>query len=41
MGAGELRNLAEARAVVRNSFDLTTVEPNPSPEWEEAYQRYF
>ena len=41
MGAGELANLAEARAVVRNSFELTTVDPHPSPEWERAYQRYF
>ena len=29
MGAGELANLDEARAVVRNSFELTTVEPHP------------
>lgn len=41
MGAGELANLDEARAVVRNSFALTTVDPHPSPEWERAYQRYF
>ena len=41
MGAGELADLASARAVVRNSFELTTVEPHPSPEWERAYQRYF
>jgi rhamnulokinase len=41
MGAGELANLDEARAVVRNSFELTTVEPHPSPEWERAYQRCF
>jgi rhamnulokinase len=41
MGAGELADLAEARAVVRNSFELTTVDPRPSPEWERAYQRYF
>ncbi len=41
MGAGELANLDEARAVVRNSFELTTVEPHPSVEWECAYQRYF
>jgi rhamnulokinase len=41
MGAGELANLDEARAVVRSSFELTTVEPHPSPEWERAYQRYF
>ena len=41
MGAGELANLDEARAVVRNSFELVTVEPHPSAEWEAAYQRYF
>ena len=41
MGAGELANLDEARSVVRNSFELTTVEPHPSDAWEAAYQRYF
>ena len=41
MGAGELADLDAARAVVRNSFELTTVEPHPSAEWEAAYQRYF
>src|ERR1035441_5479138 len=41
MGAGELADLAAARSVVRNSFELTTVDPHPSPEWERAYQRYF
>jgi rhamnulokinase len=41
MGAGELADLDEARAVVRNSFELTTVDPHPSPEWERAYERYF
>jgi rhamnulokinase len=41
MGAGELANLDEARAVVRHSFPPTTVDPQPSAEWERAYQRYF
>jgi rhamnulokinase len=41
MGAGELVNLEEARSVVRNSFELTTVDPHPSAEWERAYERYF
>jgi rhamnulokinase len=40
MGAGELANLDEVRAVVRSSFPLTTVEPHPSGEWDRAYQRY-
>jgi rhamnulokinase len=41
MGAGELADLSEARAVVRNSFELTTVEPHASAEWERAYERFF
>jgi rhamnulokinase len=40
MGAGELADLDELRAVVRNSFELTTVEPRRSDEWERAYRRY-
>ncbi len=40
MGAGELKGLEEIRAVVRNSFELTAVEPHPGAEWEQAYQRY-
>jgi rhamnulokinase len=38
MGAGELANLDEARAVVRRSFELTTVNPRQSAEWERAYR---
>jgi hypothetical protein len=41
MGAGELADLDEARCVVRKSFELTTVDPHPSAEWERAYKRYF
>jgi rhamnulokinase len=41
MGAGALADLDEIRAVVRRSFELTTVEPHPSPAWERAYARYF
>ena len=40
MGAGELANLDEVRAVVRSSFPLTTVVPHPSADWDQAYQRY-
>jgi rhamnulokinase len=40
MGAGELANLDEVRAVVRNSFPLITVEAQPSGQWDGAYQRY-
>ena len=40
MGAGELANLAEARNVVRQSFELTTIEPHPSDDWERAYRSF-
>ena len=40
MGAGELANLDEVRAVVRSSFPLITVEAQPSGAWDRAYQRY-
>jgi len=39
-GAGELSGLSALRDVVRQSFELTTVEPHASSEWEEAYQRF-
>ena len=40
MGAGELAGLDEVRAVVRNSFELTTVEPQPGEAWNRAYSKY-
>lgn len=38
--AGEIGSLGEIRDVVRNSFDLTTYEPQSSSNWQEAYQRF-
>ncbi|HOJ22298.1 MAG TPA: FGGY-family carbohydrate kinase, partial [Armatimonadota bacterium] len=38
---GHLGSLAEAREVVRASFEVETFEPKPSPGWDEAYQRYL
>jgi rhamnulokinase len=40
MGAGELANLEELRAVVRSSFELTIVDPHPGADWDRAYERY-
>ena len=40
MGAGELADLGAARELVRHSFEVTAVEPNPSAAWEQAYQRF-
>jgi rhamnulokinase len=40
MAAGAIRDLAEAREVVRNSFALEVVEPRPQSDWGDAYARY-
>ena len=40
MGAGELAGLKDIRAAVRKSFPPLIVEPHPSAEWEQAYERY-
>jgi rhamnulokinase len=40
IGAGELRNLQDLRAVVRNSFAPQAFEPHPTSEWQEAYVRF-
>ena len=37
---GELGSLAEARDVVRASFDLATYEPDDPPFWREARERF-
>jgi rhamnulokinase len=39
MGAGELKDLAEVRTVVRNSFEPVTVDPRPGGGWDEAFAR--
>jgi rhamnulokinase len=41
IGSGELASLAEARAVVRNSSELTRIGPHPSAAWDEAYARFL
>lgn len=43
ISAGELASLAEARAVVANSFPLDTYLPAPAEQrvWEDAYARYL
>jgi rhamnulokinase len=41
IGLGLLRTLADARAVVRNSFELRTYEPRHSDRWDEPYARFL
>jgi rhamnulokinase len=40
MATGDIRSLADARGVVRNSFDVKRFEPGAAGAWEHAYQRY-
>jgi len=37
---GHLPSLAVAREVVRNSFEVTTVKPQPAAEWDAAFSRF-
>ena len=41
MALGHLSSLAEARALVRRSFDLPTYEPQHTAAWDEAYGRFL
>jgi rhamnulokinase len=41
MALGHLSSLAEARALVRRSFDLPTYEPRHTAAWDEAYGRFL
>jgi rhamnulokinase len=40
MGLGLVRTLADAREVVRRSFDVKTYEPQHAERWEEPYRRF-
>jgi len=39
MALGELASLAEARGIIRESFELRRYEPRPTEGWEEAYHK--
>lgn len=40
IGSGALAGLAEARAVVRRSFETRVVKPAPQADWDKAYRRF-
>ena len=40
MATGDVRTLADARAIVRASFDVKRYEPQQPKQWTEAYARY-
>jgi rhamnulokinase len=41
IGLGVLGSLAEAREVVRNSFDVVTYQPCPDDRWQGQYERFL
>ena len=41
LGRGDVGSLAEAREVVRNSFELRTYEPDRATSWDAAFQRFL
>ena len=40
MATGDVKSLADARNIVRNSFDVKKYEPSGSKEWDAAYSRF-
>ncbi|MBK5290381.1 MAG: rhamnulokinase [Acidobacteriia bacterium] len=40
IGSGEVAGLAEARQIVRNSFEVTAVPPRSRIGWDEAYRAF-
>lgn len=41
IAAGELKNVSEAREMIRNSFDIDIYEPHDGGMWDDAYGRYL
>jgi rhamnulokinase len=41
LALGEIASLDDIRAIVCQSFDVETFEPNPSGAWEDAYARFL
>ena len=41
ISAGEIKDIAEAREIIRDSFDVKVYESCHSDAWDEAYNRYL
>jgi rhamnulokinase len=41
IGAGQLKDLDDARQVIRSSFPVTVLEPSGNTGWESAYQKFL
>lgn len=40
MACGQVKDLAHARRIIRNSFELSSYEPGDTAPWDRAYARY-
>ncbi len=40
ISAGEIKDIAEARKIIANSFPLKSYKPNHTKEWDEAFERF-
>lgn len=40
MATGDVKSLADARAIVRSSFDVKRFDPRPDKKWDDAYEKY-
>jgi rhamnulokinase/L-fuculokinase len=41
ISSGELKDIYEARDIIRNSFEIKVYEPENNDAWNEAYQRFL
>jgi rhamnulokinase len=41
IGAGHIGSLAEARTIIRNSFEMKTYTPQDTAEWDEQFDRFM
>ena len=41
MATGDVNSLADARAIVRASFDVKRYEPRDAAKWDEGYEKFL
>ena len=41
MAAGDVASIAEAREIIRRSFDVQEYEPRNTAAWDDAYPRFL
>ena len=40
MATGDVKSIADLRAIVRNSFDVMRYEPRETVKWDAAYEKF-